>query len=288
MTMRSALRLLPLMALGAVAAFLLAGPLLSLYKTHVVASRPQPTPTVDPHPSPTACPASLPTPTAPGTAAAATTPPLPFAVWVNDPLGVNLRAGASASSARLATLTQGTQATADGRAPDASGNLWYHVRLGSQAGWLRADFVSAVALHPASGPGWSLMLPQGLQASGSDPSLTTIARSGDAVPVLVLQTAPAGQTLTMQPPAAVRTDLTPITDHQSTIQVWNYTVTADVSRVALDTCKVTSAWARPDQGWPYLTSVFIHTSSRNYQFIFLSPDPTNATVRQILDSVALS
>ena len=288
MTMRSALRLIPLVALGAVAAFLLAGPLLSLYNTRVVASRPHPSPTADSHPSPTACPASLPTPTAPGTAPATTSPVLPFPIWVNDPLGVNLRSAASASSRLVATLTQGTQATADGRAPDASGHLWYHVKLGSQAGWLRSDFVSVVALHPATGFGWSLMLPQGFQASGSNASLTTVTRSGDEVPVLVLQTAPAGQTLTTQPPAAIRSDVAPISDHQSTIQVWSYTVNADVVRVPLDTCKVISAWARPDQGWPYMTSVFVHTSSRNYQFTFLSPDPNSATVRQILDSVALS
>src|SRR5919109_4513077 len=184
MTMRSALRLIPLMALGAVAAFLLAGPLLSLYQTHVVASRPQPTATADPHPSPTTCPASLPTPTAPGTAPAISAPGLPFPIWVNVPLGVNLRSGASASFTRLATLTQGTQATADGRAPDASGHLWYHVKLGSQAGWVQSDFVSLVALHPATGFGWSLMLPQGFQASGSNASLTTVTRSGDEVPLL--------------------------------------------------------------------------------------------------------
>src|SRR6202022_420727 len=113
MNMRSALRLIPLMAIGAVAAFLLAGPLTSLYKTHAVASRPQPSvsPTIDPHASPTPCPASL-----------------PFTIWVNEPLGAKLRAGASSSTGQLAILSQGTQATADQRAPDASGNVWYHVK----------------------------------------------------------------------------------------------------------------------------------------------------------------
>src|SRR4029077_12060067 len=55
MNMRSALRLIPLMAIGAVAAFLLAGPLTSLYKTHAVASRAPPSAsfTIDPHASPT-------------------------------------------------------------------------------------------------------------------------------------------------------------------------------------------------------------------------------------------
>src|SRR5438270_9851685 len=164
MTMRSALRLIPLMAMGAAAAFLLAGPLTSFYQTHAVAGRPQPSASssIDPHASPTSCPASLPVPKSAKTVAPAA-PALPFAIWVNDPLGVNLRAAASASSARIATLTQGTQVIADRRAPDASGNVWYHVSSGSQAGWVRSDFMAATPLHAASGPGWTLMLPQGYQ-----------------------------------------------------------------------------------------------------------------------------
>ncbi len=288
MTMRSALRLIPLMAIGAVAAFLLAGPLTSLYKTHAVASRPQPSASssIDPHASPTSCPASLPVPKS-TTVVVPSAPALPFAIWVNDPLGVNLRSAASASSGRVATLSQGTQATADARAPDASGQLWYHVKLGSQAGWLRADFVSSSPLHVASGFGWSLMLPQGYQAAGSDPSLTTVTKSGDEVPFLLLQTSNAS-TLTVQLPATVRADLAPLADHTATIQVWSYTVSEQVARVALDTCRVTSAWARPDQGWPYMSSVYIHTTGRNYLLTFLTPDAGSALVKQVLDSVALS
>ena len=84
MSMRSALRLIPLMAIGAVAAFLLAGPLTSLYKTHAVASRPQPSPssTIDPHPSPTSCPASLPIPAKEFTAISGPIPFLPASIWI--------------------------------------------------------------------------------------------------------------------------------------------------------------------------------------------------------------
>ena len=290
MNMRSALRLIPLMAIGAVAAFLLAGPLTSLYKSNAVAGRPHPSPsaTIDPHASPTSCPASLPAPKSPGTAPVVAVPALPFPIWVNDPLGVNLRSAASAASARLATLTQGTQATADQRAPDAAGNVWYHVRLGSQAGWVRSDFVASTPLHAASGFGWSLMLPQGyLVAPSSDASTTTISKAGDDVPFLVLQTSTTN-TLTVQLPASVRADLAPVADHSATIQVWSYTVNEQVARVALDTCKVTSAWARPDQGWPYTTSVYVHTSGRNYEFTFLTPGANSAVVTQVLNSVALS
>src|SRR5205823_14654319 len=102
MTMRSALRLIPLMALGAVAAFLLAGPLTSFYKTHAVASRPQPSASssIDPHASPTSCPASLPVPKS-ATAVTSPAPALPFALWVHDPLGVNLRARSEEHTSEL-------------------------------------------------------------------------------------------------------------------------------------------------------------------------------------------
>jgi hypothetical protein len=279
------------MAIGAVAAFLLAGPLTSLYKTHAVASRPQPSPsaTVDPHASPTVCPASLPMPKSAPTITPPSVPALPFPIWVNDPLGVNLRASASTSSAILATLPQGTQATADRRAPDASGNTWYHVTLGSKSGWVRTDFVVATAVHAASGIGWSLMLPQGYQvAASSDPSLTTVAKSGDDLPFLILQTS-SSDTLVVQLPGQLRADMAPVADHNTTVQVWSYSpLTERVSRVALDSCKVTSAWARPDQGWPFMSSVYIQTKVRNYQFSFFTADPNSAVVKQVLDSVALS
>jgi len=291
MNMRSALRLIPLMAIGAAAAFLLAGPLTSLYKTHAVAGRPQPSAsaTIDPHASPTACPASLPMPKTAATVAPPAAPVLPFPVWVNEPLGAKLRAGASSSTAQLGILSQGTQATADQRAPDAAGNVWYHVKQASLAGWVRSDLVVTTALHAASGFGWSLMVPQGYQvAPSSDPSVTTISKSGDDLPFLVLQTT-SSDTLTVQLPAQLRADMAPVADHTTAVQVWSYTpLNEQVSRVALDTCKVTSAWARPDQGWPFMSSVYVHTKGRNYQFSFFTADPNSPVVKQVLDSVALS
>jgi hypothetical protein len=222
-----------------------------------------------------------------GTPPASVAPALPYPVWVNDPLGVNLRSAVSSNSTRLATLTQGTQATADRRTTDGSGSVWLHVALGSQSGWVRSDFVTATPLHAASGTGWSLMLPQGYAAGGPDGSSTTVSKTGDDLPFLVVQTT-TGSTLTLQLPAGLRADIAPVPDHSNTIQVWSYTVNAQVSRVALDTCKIMSAWARADQGWPYMTSVYIHTTGRNYQFTFFSPDPNSALVKQVLDSVALS
>ena len=285
--MRSALRLIPLMAIGAIAAFVLAGPLFSLYKSNAVASRSQPSPraTIDPHASPTSCPASLPMPKTPATVSTST-PTLPFPVWVNDPLGANLRVSASSTSARITTLNQGTQANADGQQRNG-GDLWYHVSVGTTTGWVRSDLVATTPLHAANGPGWSLMLPQGYASTpSSDPSLTNVMTTGDDLPFLIVQTTTAS-TLTVQLPGILRADLAPIADHVATIQVWNYTVNEQVSRVALDTCKVMSAWARPDQGWPYETSVYVHTSGRNYEFTFFTPDANSALAAQVLNSIAL-
>jgi SH3 domain-containing protein len=287
--MRSALRLIPLIALGAGAAFLLAGPLSSLLKTNAVAGRPHPSASasIDPHASPTSCPASLPIPKSTPASTVAPAATLPFPVWVNDPLGVNLRAAASASSARLATLIQGTQVTVDARSRDAAGNPWYHITNGTQKGWIRADFTASTALHPASGTGWSLMLPQGLTATSPSPALTTVSRAGDELPFLIVQTSTT-DLITLQTPGGLRADLAPVADHSTTIQVWSFTVQKQVSRVAVDTCKVMSAWARADQGWPYQTSVYVHTSGRNYLFTFWSGDPESSAVKQVLDSIALS
>lgn len=286
--MRSALRLIPLVAAGALAAFVLAGPLTSLYKSNAAASRPQPSASVNPVTSPTSCPASLPMPKTAGSPPATAALSFPYPIWVNDPLGVNLRSAPSASSTRIATLTQGTQANATSRATDATGHVWYRAAVGSQSGWVRSDFVTATPLQPASGAGWSLMLPQGYSiAPDSNQALTNVVKSGDDLPFLIIQTS-TSTTLTVQLPNLVRADVAPVADHTATIQVWNYTVNEQVSRVALDTCKVVSAWARHDQGWPYETSVYVHTSSRSYDFTFFSPDPNSALVNQVLNSIALS
>ncbi|MDQ6884850.1 MAG: SH3 domain-containing protein [Candidatus Dormibacteraeota bacterium] len=288
--MRSALRLIPLMVIGAVAAFLLVGPLTSLFKTPAVAGRPQPSArtTVDPHPAPTSCPASLPMPKSPLATASIGAPAFPVPVWVNIPLGVNLRSAASASSTRLSTLSQGTQAVADSRVTGPDGNPWYHVKVGSQTGFVRADFMATTPLHPVSGTGWALMLPQDLLAKTTDPSLMVMGRAGDDLPFLTVKTSTSG-TLALPVPATVRADLAPVQDHNATIQVWNYdTVVEQVSRVALDTCKVPMAWARADQGWPYQVSVFVHTTGRDYEFYFLTSDPNSPLVKQVLDSISLS
>jgi hypothetical protein len=287
--MRSAVRLIPLVVLGALAAFLLVGPLASLYNTRAAASRPQPSASAHPsaQPSPTSCPASLPTPKQEPAVLPAPSPTLPFSVWVNDPLGVNLRTTPSKSGTLVRTLNQGTQASADRQVTDGSAARWYHVTIGSQSGWLRADFVVSHSISVMSGNGWSLMLPDTYQGRVISASLSEASASGDAVPFLRAQTSGL-DTVSADLPAVINPNITPIPDHTKVVQVWSYTVLERVSRAPIDTCKVAGAGARQDAGWPYMTSVVAKSTVRAYSFTFFTQEPNSAIVEQVIESIALS
>ena len=287
--MRSAVRLIPLVVLGALAAFLLVGPLASLYNTRAAASRPQPSATTQPtvQPSPTTCPRSLPTPQHEPAVLPAQPPSLPFSVWVNDPLGVNLRATASKTGTLVRTLNQGTQASADRQVLDSAGARWYRVTIGSQSGWLRADFVVNHSISVMSGTGWSLMLPDTFQGRVISASLSEAAAGGDAVPFLRAQTGGL-DTVSADLPAVINPNITPVIDHTKLVQVWSYTVLERVSRAPLDSCKVPGAGARQDGGWPYVTSVVAKSSVRAYSFTFFTQEPSSTIVEQVIASIALS
>lgn len=73
--------------------------------------------------------------------------------WVlDDPLGGNLRAAPSATSAIIATLPPGTLVDALPTAPEAAPVAvgWRRVVWKSQAGWVRADLLRV--LEPSGGP----------------------------------------------------------------------------------------------------------------------------------------
>lgn len=285
--MRSAVRLIPLVVLGALAAFLLVGPLASLYNTRAAASRPQTSATARPtgQPSPTSCPASLPLPQHEPGVLPTPSPALPFAIWVNDPLGVNLRSTASKSGTLIRTLNQGTQATADRQLTDSAGARWYHVTIGSQPGWLRADFVVDHSIHELNGTGWSLYLPDTYQGATVNANQTEASAAGAAVPFLRVDT--SGNSI-VQPPAVINPNVSAVPDHTKQVQVWSYTVLEYVSRAPIDTCKVPGAGARQDGGWPYMTSVTAKSSVRTYAFTFFTPEPSSAIVEQVIGSIALS
>src|SRR2546428_7988259 len=98
-------------------------------------------------------------------AAASATPsasPLPASIWVNAPLGVNLRTAPDPNAARLEALPQGAKADVIGSRDLASGSGWYQVKAtDGQQGWLSAAYVvtSDILRASSTGDGWSLMLP---------------------------------------------------------------------------------------------------------------------------------
>jgi hypothetical protein len=279
-TVQSVAVIIVLLAVGGGAAFLLSGKLApkpSQPSTSVSGDKASPTPRQT---DCTAAPAA-PQPVTQPTAGAA---PIPGPYWVNTPLGVNLRSGPSATAAKVTTLSQGTALQVTGQSSDAAGNRWDSVSVGSQAGWIRSDFVVPTAIKPVSGTGFSLMIPSGyswVTTSG----VTDVTRPGADLPFLRVQTSTT-DTLGVQLPASVRPDVAARPDHTALIQVWDYTVLKRVTRVALNACTVPYAASRPDSGWPYLTSVLVQAKGRVVSFAFFTSTPDDPVVQQVLDSVA--
>jgi hypothetical protein len=278
---KSAAAIVALMALGGGAAFLVLGRLAPPPAARVSAT---PSPSL---PSAVSC-SATPAPPAPLPAATPSSAAFPASYWVNDPLGVNLRSGPSASSSKLSTLTQGTQMNATSQTTDSSGNRWDNVTTGGQTGWVRADFIVPIAIHPAGGDGFSLMLPAGYSVKSSQATIIDFQGPVDrTLPFLRAQTANKGG-IGVQLPDVVRADVPARTDHTKVIQVWSYTAVEQVSRVALDACKAQGVQNRVDHGWPFMTSVIVQAPSRSYAFTFFSSQPDDPIVDQVLNSVAMS
>lgn len=290
--------------IGGLAAFLLAGPLARLAMDHPFAARPQlsTSPPSSPAGSTQAEPAGLPLsgPTAaPGAclvpAFPATAPPvpdrpavtLPTRIWVNDPLGVNLRAAPDASSERLDTLSQATAATAFERVTDKSGAAWYRVSLPDRdvSGWVMAAFVVTSPVRLAVFDGWQALLPDGYRGKNLTRGVDEVRGLGEApYPFLRMRT----DFTYRGPEDGIRWDVRPTFDHSRQVQVWNYTSSQRVWRYALDTCRVPSAATRSDGGWPYVTSVVVRAPQRTYEFIFFTEEPESPLVAQVLASVLIS
>jgi uncharacterized protein YgiM (DUF1202 family) len=268
-----------LMAIGGGAAYAIAGKLAP--RTPVTSSS---VPAATPTPSATACSAPPPSPR-PVVQLTGTPPPSAGTGWVNNPLGVNLRSSPSASAGKVTTLSQGTSVRVTGQTADASGNHWDSVSTGSQSGWVRDDLLVFSAIKPVSGEGFSLMIPSD-DTWTTQSGITDVSRPGDPLlPFLRIQTSTT-DTLGVQLPTVLRSDVPAISDHTAVIQVWSYTVLERVTRAALDACQVKEAYSRPDGGWPYVTSVLVHAPGRSYSFTFFTATPADPAVQQVLDSVA--
>lgn len=210
-------------------------------------------------------------------ASPSTTPsasPLPAKIWVNAPLGVNVRTAPDASSARLTSMPQGAQAPVGARRTATDGSTWYQVKTDDgQLGWVNASYVVTSAIFRASSTadGWTLMLPAGYSTrtvpSPSPSTFTAGPAADNAPPFVKVQVAP---TVAALPPA---TPTGATFDHSRITEVWNYTVQAKIYRTP--------------EGL-YLSVVRVPAPNRAYQFLFLTTENDSAVVAQIVASIALN
>ncbi len=106
------------------------------------------------------------------------TPPFPKSVWVLTPLGLNVRADASTSAAKLATVAQGAELSVkDSRMVDSETWLSVHSATAGVDGWVldRADLVIhlAVSLHIDAALGYSLVFPKTWDLKEGNPTVVT-------------------------------------------------------------------------------------------------------------------
>jgi SH3-like domain-containing protein len=214
--------------------------------------------------------------THPSTSAAATpsASPLPATVWVNVPLGANLRSAPDSSAARLQTLPQGARADVVGKRDLADGSSWYQVKAADgQQGWVSTAYVVTSAIFRASSTsdGWTLMLPATFSTrtvASPSPSTFTAGPAADSAPPFVkVQVAASLAALPAATPAGATFD------HSRLTEVWNYTVQEKIYRTP--------------EGL-FLAVVRVPAPNRAYQFLFWTADNDAPIVTQILASIALS
>lgn len=222
--------------------------------------------------------AQPPTTTAPSPSATVsgtpTATPLPASVWVNVPLGVNLRAAPDPASARIEGLAQGARADVLAVQAGSDGASWYQVAAADgQKGWVKGAYVVTSAIFRASSAtdGWSLMLPTTFStrtvASPSPGAFTAGPAADSAPPFVKVQAASSVATL---PPAVPDGSSF---DHSRLTEVWSYTVQEKIYRTP--------------EGL-FLTVVRVPAPNRAYQFLFWNADNDAPVVTQILASIALS
>jgi hypothetical protein len=89
-------------------------------------------------------------------------------------------------------------------------------------------------------------------------------------------------------PKALRKDIASSDERNQLIEVYGHTVLQTSARTAIDTCQLSGAAGRPDQGWPYTTYVKVTTSSHAYVFLFVTPTRDAPAIKQVLDSAYLA
>jgi hypothetical protein len=219
---------------------------------------------------------------------------LPATIWVNVPLGVNLRVGPSATSQRLATLPQGTKAAVMGQETGGDGSLWYQVNYAAQTGWVKAEFVVTAPIQGSvpdgggwGGAGWSLMVPDGYYRQGSGLGMAQFGPTHQGLsPFLLIYTSPPLAALPPPIPFVMNGSVPPVVVATTAMSVWGFSGKEQVTHLPLDTCHF-ALTADGGGGWAYVTGVFVTTPTRAYELLFLTETPDSPLVGQVLASLTL-
>ena len=224
---------------------------------------------------------SSPRPSASGSPAArgSPSPTFPRAVWVLTPLGLNIRADSSTSSAKVATVAQGAMLTVkDSRAVASETWLSVHSADASVDGWVldRADLVIhlEVSLHIDTALGYSLLFPKSWDLKQGNPTIITGPPTDpDGGQLIVQQAKEVGQlqSVPTMPGRELR--------QEGPLEVYGVTAFATVYRLDAGSFEFATVVKSPGNG------------PRAYLFLYKQSarsEPDTNLYKQLLASVAFS
>lgn len=207
------------------------------------------------------------------TASATTTSPSPTAtvpakVWVNAPLGGNLRADHAGGAAVVGLLRQGAELTVAGSWPEGKPE-WYKVSAADLSGWISAKVVVAVhILRTGSTDLVAMALPDGLygtQTPGNANDFTVRTGPQPSDPVFLrVRRAAKDADLPVDSPGVLQ--------RSAVVEVWSFTGLQEV-------------YQRPDGTAYHVVRVPGGSGRYLIEFFDRGGDPTR--VQQILDSLTL-
>ncbi len=210
----------------------------------------------------------------PSPSASATTPSpgptaaLPAKIWVNAPLGGNLRADHAAGAAIVGLLRQGAELTVGGSWPEGKPD-WYKGTAADLSGWISAKVVSTVhILLTSSSSLVAMALPDGLygtQTAGSPNDFTVRTGSQPTDPIFLRVRRAAKD-------ADLPVDSPGVLEREAVVEVWSFTGLEEVYRRA--------------DGTAYYV-VRIPGGSGRYLIEFFDRDANPARVQQVLESMTL-
>ena len=215
-------------------------------------------------------------------------------------MGVNLRSAASVTSPKIGAISQGTKAQADQRKLDDTGSAWYHLTVGGQVGWARADYFVMTPSHIAASAGWTLVVPDtyrlfresnSIEGNGTGYSLDTFQTGTGVWPAfLTVENAMPGYVwldgALYLAPFALRSG--PAPSH-----TWQVHAVKPIEVSTFNTSEETGSITGCDGYWITYFRVESHAAAapcRNgciYQFVFVSTQADDPVVSQVIASIAL-